>query len=240
MSSQYKLCAVCGNQFTDKPGKLKDRIVCGPACANRFQVGKPKPGRPRVDHNALPCTGCGEARDCGGSRCRKCLAAYKRSRRNEDPEKDRLYQRQYAARNPDKMKEYAKRNYTKHTKQWIARVKKWGKEHPGKRVEYMVIENAKRRSRKAANGGRGYKAAHVRELRRRVGGVCAYCREGDARTVDHFVSLARGGLHDYTNLVPACGPCNSSKNDQDAKAWVVGRFGQERLEYVLSIMLKDD
>jgi 5-methylcytosine-specific restriction endonuclease McrA len=33
--------------------------------------------------------------------------------------------------------------------------------------------------------------------------------------MDHVVALAVGGRHDPANVVPACGPCNSSKGTAD-------------------------
>jgi 5-methylcytosine-specific restriction protein A len=41
--------------------------------------------------------------------------------------------------------------------------------------------------------------------------MCAYGCRRPATTVDHVVAVANGGTHDLSNLVPACGPCNSSK-----------------------------
>lgn len=42
---------------------------------------------------------------------------------------------------------------------------------------------------------------------------CAYCGKKPKKlTMDHVQPLARGGSHTVSNIVPACGPCNSSKN----------------------------
>lgn len=41
---------------------------------------------------------------------------------------------------------------------------------------------------------------------------CAYCGcHAPVLELDHVVPLARGGIHDRTNIVPACKSCNSSK-----------------------------
>lgn len=101
----------------------------------------------------------------------------------------------------------------------------------------MAFQNAKRRSRKRANGGRGFVAKHWRELQRRAGGLCAYCREHPANSVDHFIPLVKGGPHDYANIVPACKHCNSWKRQHDPEQWVTEKFGAERLAFVRSIML---
>jgi 5-methylcytosine-specific restriction endonuclease McrA len=51
--------------------------------------------------------------------------------------------------------------------------------------------------------------------------VCAYCGgpalwggpDAHRGTVDHVHPRARGGRHTWTNVVAACSPCNSRKND---------------------------
>lgn len=49
---------------------------------------------------------------------------------------------------------------------------------------------------------------------------CAYCgSSGGALTQDHVIPLARGGRHAIGNLIPACGSCNSSKNDRLLIEW---------------------
>lgn len=44
------------------------------------------------------------------------------------------------------------------------------------------------------------------------GGCCAYCGCSGKMTMDHVTALSRGGAHDVSNLVPACGHCNKSKS----------------------------
>ena len=49
---------------------------------------------------------------------------------------------------------------------------------------------------------------------------CVYCGEPDPISVDHVIPFAKGGAADITNLVPACGRCNSGKRDRDLKEWL--------------------
>jgi hypothetical protein len=49
-------------------------------------------------------------------------------------------------------------------------------------------------------------------------GSCVYCGKA-ATTIDHVCPLARGGHEIETNLVPACGHCNSSKCDRLLTEW---------------------
>jgi 5-methylcytosine-specific restriction endonuclease McrA len=52
-----------------------------------------------------------------------------------------------------------------------------------------------------------------RALFARDGGRCGYCG-APASTVDHVVPRSRGGQHEWTNVVSACGRCNHAKADQ--------------------------
>ena len=49
------------------------------------------------------------------------------------------------------------------------------------------------------------------------GHQCAYCPSLGPLTMDHVIALSRGGKHEIGNIVPACQPCNSTKNNE---TWV--------------------
>ncbi|MFD5161000.1 HNH endonuclease [Streptomyces hawaiiensis] len=53
---------------------------------------------------------------------------------------------------------------------------------------------------------------------------CAYCdssfTEMVVAEVDHIRPLARGGVHEWFNLAPACAWCNRLKSDRDVAEWV--------------------
>lgn len=49
-------------------------------------------------------------------------------------------------------------------------------------------------------------------------GECSYC-EDPATTFDHVHPVARGGKTEWTNMMPCCRPCNSSKKDSDLYEW---------------------
>ncbi|WP_202546299.1 HNH endonuclease signature motif containing protein [Streptomyces sp. SID2119] len=59
---------------------------------------------------------------------------------------------------------------------------------------------------------------------------CVYC---DApfgpmvvAEVDHVTPLARGGVHEWFNLAPACARCNRVKGDRDMSDWLHVLAGQ--------------
>lgn len=43
----------------------------------------------------------------------------------------------------------------------------------------------------------------------RDGGMCQYCGDLEAESIDHLMPWAQGGTHDVDNLVVCCGVCNS-------------------------------
>lgn len=58
------------------------------------------------------------------------------------------------------------------------------------------------------------------EIQAKYNYCCAYCHLPVKNpTIDHIVPLSRGGLHEYSNLAPACGPCNKSKGPKLLTEW---------------------
>ncbi len=51
-------------------------------------------------------------------------------------------------------------------------------------------------------------------------GLCTYCGCGGKMTQDHDIPLSRGGLHDASNIFPACQSCNSRKHTKTAEEYV--------------------
>lgn len=70
------------------------------------------------------------------------------------------------------------------------------------------------------------------------GGECAYCggtpRKGQRLTRDHLEPVSLGGRTIQSNIIPACGSCNSSKGAEDFKDWYMKQafFSQERLNKI--------
>ena len=78
---------------------------------------------------------------------------------------------------------------------------------------------AARRARIAGADVRRITDADWRSILRQYMNQCAYCGSGGTLTQDHVIPLARDGRHAIGNLVPACGSCNSSKNDRLLVEW---------------------
>lgn len=211
------------------------RITCD---SSGFTASGKKLGRPRVDHSRLACTRCGKPRDRSASKCKACQTELRREHRHKNPERTRLVARAWLEKNPEKRRKYARQNYERHKERFIKSAKEWAKNNPEKRSRIMAFQNAKRRSRKLANGGAGFSADHWKELLRRCDGVCVYCRKNPSNSVDHFVPLKLGGQDDYRNIVPACMKCNSTKRENEPRSWVIQNYGEERLNQVTRIILQ--
>lgn len=60
-------------------------------------------------------------------------------------------------------------------------------------------------------------------------GGCAYCRAGDrALQRDCVLPISRGGRYTLMNIVPACGPCNASKCNDEVTGWLRRKRLDER------------
>ena len=66
---------------------------------------------------------------------------------------------------------------------------------------------------------------------------CAYCGADAKLTLDHVVALNDGGLHVPSNLVGACGSCNSSKQDSPVEQWFKAQpfFSEQRWQRIQKI-----
>jgi hypothetical protein len=78
---------------------------------------------------------------------------------------------------------------------------------------------------------------------RKFGGHCSFCGDlfvPESLTIDHLVPKARGGGKGWSNLYPACAPCNSAKADSSVSQFRLaiaercGRFqnGKQRARLV--------
>lgn len=64
-------------------------------------------------------------------------------------------------------------------------------------------------------------------LLRRENYQCFYCLRQlteDSYTVDHIVAQADGGAHSYKNVVACCFECNSRKQDNDGKSFLLTNY----------------
>lgn len=60
-------------------------------------------------------------------------------------------------------------------------------------------------------------------------GGCAYCENATAPLQrDCVLAISRGGRYTLANVVPACGPCNASKCNDEVTGWLRRKRLDER------------
>jgi HNH endonuclease len=147
--------------------------------------------------------------DC--SYCRQCRREYSRawSKRNSHSERERAAA--YREKNRDAQRVRSRKcmarlratdpDYARRIKEWRAANK------DGVRI-WDIKKVAKRKLAPIGN----FILRDWKQLKSIWGNRCAYCGKSSERlTKDHMVPLARGGIHDVSNIVPACLSCNTSK-----------------------------
>lgn len=98
--------------------------------------------------------------------------------------------------------------------------KKYRKEHPEKSKEY----DHRRRAKEKNSGGGGFTKDEWEQLKKDYNYLCAYCGRKKPLTIDHIIPLDGGGLHDISNMIPACKSCNSGKQAKPLLVYLLHRL----------------
>lgn len=66
---------------------------------------------------------------------------------------------------------------------------------------------------------------------------CCYCGAEEKKTTEHVVSLNKGGLHIPSNILGACGSCNSSKCHRSLEDWFPKQpfYLEERMQLIIQL-----
>lgn len=137
---------------------------------------------------------------------REKAAATNRRRYAENGEAIRAANRAYFAANPEPFRERA-RNST------------WRKDNPEAARAVLLRRRGRKAEALCTHGVNCADAAFYVVL---YSSPCTYCG-APAEHADHYIPLAKGGLHCRENLIPACAPCNTSKSDRDPIEWLASR-----------------
>lgn len=131
----------------------------------------------------------------------------------EKKDEIREYYQEWRRKNADKKRAYDS-----------AYGKKYRKEHPEKSKEY----EHRRRARENNSGGNGFTKQEWEQMKSDYNNLCAYCGEKKPLTIDHVVPLDTGGLHDISNMIPACKSCNSGKQAKPLLIYLLHRLKNGR------------
>lgn len=129
------------------------------------------------------------------------------------------YAKEYEAKNKDAIAIRKKAYYLKNREKILSQQKQYKKDFP------LVQAKAgqKRRITKMSNDTRYIKNSELNALRN---SCCYYCGSYVDISIDHVIPVSRGGRHSIGNLVAACKPCNSSKNNRTVMEWRVYKMKQ--------------
>lgn len=127
--------------------------------------------------------------------------------------------RAYRAANPDKMAAQDRREYERHSDKIIARVKKWAKDNPDKKVAHIKTRRARAKGAAISD----LTAAQWSEIKSQYFNRCYYYYcfiKPPSLDQDHKIPLSRGGNHTSSNIVPSCPTCNRRKSTKTAEEFI--------------------
>ena len=159
-----------------------------------------------------------------GSWCKPCFSAYGRAKRLENLEHERARSLRWATKNKAIVIERIYEARKKDPERYREYSRKWRAQNPDKVRDYGKAKRRNRREAKNATEDR-LTAAEWREVMAEHNGRCNYCGSRDDIQIDHVMPLSRGGLHNRSNVVPACGDCNNSKNASTVEEWLARKVG---------------
>lgn len=143
--------------------------------------------------------------------------AYKRRWRKLNAERENRKARIYYSEHRDA----CKRNVDNWMKKNYKRYMVWLKEY--KRVSWAKLSPLEKKRKRAMSYCRMNENFWNRFLEKwkSIGRRCYLCKRYLPKikiTIDHVIPSSKGGSDDISNLMPACGPCNSSKGNKILRA----------------------
>lgn len=164
-------------------------------------------------------------------KCAECSRAYNKKRYSELAEVQAAAKQRaarWAKANREKRRAIAAAYEAAHRKEKQVRERE---RHKRKRLENpereRLVGRIATQARRLRSEAAGEKLT-LREATLILGmarGRCVYCGATARLTLDHVRPLARSGNHDWSNFIPCCKPCNSSKHTKDAADWLFERHG---------------
>ena len=195
------------------------------------------------------CGKCGEEKPryySHGTRCRECTLAYQKAYRVNHVEEIKAYKEDWYVDNRQsaikRAKDYVDQHKEARSKYMYdyyrdnmvnikARSSEWQQTH-GERVRIKnkrwrmnnpeKVSNYQSIRRQLISMGEGLYMGWKQEQYDEQKGLCRGCKKYfpiEIITIDHIISLAKGGPHEPSNCQLMCGRCNSSKNNRSMEFW---------------------
>lgn len=188
----------------------------------------------------------GNCRDCQLAWDRK--ASYQRNRdkflaqgksyREKNREIVQKKDRERYLKRRDRARAYYRNYYQQNRTQIRARHKIYNNSDAGKFANRT--KRCRRRAKIQLAHHFQYTADQVLSLREKFNFLCAYCDATDAKELDHFLAITKGGSDCLGNIVPACKSCNSSKCNADPLLWYSHQtfYSKKRWQKILKVLGK--
>lgn len=173
------------------------------------RVAKDKNARRRRNRLAAPGVEAAYQREYR-QRNLEHLRAKARERHAKNPEYQRTRSNQYRKDHPEKVKANQQAWRLANLDRCKAKIAAWRAANP----DAVRLNHARRRARLKGAPVSDLTAAQWKAIQEAADHCCAYCgkRRKGKLTQDHITPLSKGGNHTASNVVPACGPCNSTKH----------------------------
>ena len=147
------------------------------------------------------CTNCGQKdKKIRLGLCRKC------------------YKQQWNEQNMPHVLEYTAQWVQEHPERRSATSHRYRISLKGKVAHLLQIITRSKRIRDA--GGDGLTTDQWNAILDAHGHRCYYCGASGKMTIEHKTPLVRGGTHEPSNIVPACGKCNLKKGTMTAEEFI--------------------
>lgn len=172
------------------------------------------------------------AKDGLNSACRNCANKMKRDISPEQRERKNAKNREYRANNPEAVKKTNREQYLNKREERIHSAYEWKVKNPEKVKVYVAKWKSqnkpllagysnKRRAKKKDN-----KSFYIspKEYKALYKSSCFACGSNKAITIEHLISINRGGNDGIGNVVSLCKSCNSSKQEKYWMEWRVWRM----------------
>lgn len=164
------------------------------------------------------------------ARHRAKVLARARERYHQNKDRAAAQHRRWVGGNREKRAAYMRAWRTRNAE----RLRAYDRDHKAANPEQNRAKQHRRRMVKAGCGG-GHTKQEWLALLTRFDGRCAYCGGGGRMTKDHVIPITRkdlGPTDSIENILPACKPCNSQKNnktDYEFRAWLWNGYGSLRV-----------
>ncbi len=192
---------------------------CGRGYAEHFD----KYGVPKLIRESKRCRTCKEektlenfyrnkyAPDGTTAECKRCCRARAERRRKEKPQIIKEENRNWAARNADRINARQRKKYEEtYREKKLEQNREWVRKNP----EWSKVKYHRRRLR-LLEAGPSFSTEQWNALLQYYDQRCLACGLEGESTVDHVVPVFKGGSGSISNIQPLCGPCNSKKHTNE-------------------------